>query len=69
MQLCIGATNATGWHTATRFFVFLHRKDGAMKEPKRHYMGFRTTDQQAAKLSRIAGRAGVNTSEILPLVG
>jgi len=40
-----------------------------MKEPKRHYMGFRTTDQQAAKLSRIAGRAGVNTSEILPLVG
>jgi len=36
-----------------------------MRQTKRHYMGFRTTDEQAAKLSRIADRAGVNTSEIL----
>ena len=36
-----------------------------MKQTKPHYMGFRTTDEQAAKLSRIADRAGVDTSEIM----
>lgn len=39
-----------------------------MKRPKQVIIGFRTNAEQAAKLTGIADRAGVNTSELLRLL-
>ena len=39
-----------------------------MKHPKQVILGFRTTSEHAAKVAGIAGRAGMNMSEILRLL-
>jgi len=36
-----------------------------MGRPKQVFLGFRATEQQAAKVATFADRAGVNTSELL----
>lgn len=39
-----------------------------MKRNKSVYLGFRATEEQAEKLSGLAEKAGVNTSQLLRLV-